>query len=567
MQEYKAVLISDFTSNTFKGYLENDSDLPKIQVASAPFGQVMQTLADDRFECWNIRPDLVVLWTRPDGVIEKFGHALQFENVSLAEILAEVDAYCDVVRNIRDRAKWIMIPTWNLPPYQRGLGALDLQPGGGIGHALMHMNTRLVQNFESEPNCIVLDAQRWVARVGERKAFNPKLWYLGKIAFSTDVYKEAVRDIKAATRGLSGKAKKLIVLDLDDTLWSGIVGEVGWEQLGLGGHDAVGEAFVDFQRALKSLRNRGILLAIVSKNEESVALEAIRKHPEMVLREDDFAGWKINWRDKAANIEELVSELNLGLDSVVFIDDNPVERARVKDALPGVFVPDWPKDKLLYVQVLSTLDCFDSGSVSSEDRQRAGMYKAERERTTLRNTVGSIDGWLETLNTRVVVETLNKENLARVAQLFNKTNQMNLTTRRMTAAELLDWTSGGERQIWGFRTSDRFGDSGLTGIVGVEAKGDTLEIVDFILSCRVMGRRIEEAMLSVSSEYGRARGLKLLSARYIETAKNKPCLSFFEHSGLAASGSVHFSWDLTAAYPAPAHVQIVTEASCLSAMN
>ncbi len=566
MQEYKAVLISDFTSNTLKGYLENDLDLPKIQVASAPFGQVMQTLMDDRHECWDIRPDLVVVWTRPEAVIEKFAHALQFETAGLDEILAEVDAYCDVVRGISDRAKWIMIPTWTLPPSQRGLGALDLQTGGAA-HALMHMNLRLIQNFQAEPNCIVLDAQRWVARVGEQKAFNPKLWYLGKIAFSTDVYKEAVRDIKAAARGLSGKAKKLIILDLDDTLWSGIVGEVGWEQLGLGGHDAVGEAFVDFQRALKALKNRGILLAIVSKNEESVALEAIRKHPEMILREDDFAGWKINWRDKAANVAELVSELNLGLDSVVFIDDNPVERARVKEALPGVFVPDWPKDKLLYVQMLSSMDCFDSGSVSNEDRLRSGMYKAERERMALRDTVGSIDGWLETLNTRVVVEPLHKENLARIAQLFNKTNQMNLSTRRMAAGELLDWASGSERQIWGFRTSDRFGDSGLTGILGVEGKGDTLEIVDFILSCRVMGRRIEEAMLSVSAEYGRARGLKRLSARYIETPKNKPCFSFFERSGFAASGAGDFSWDLAAAYPAPAHVQIVAEASCLFAKS
>jgi FkbH-like protein len=562
MHEYTAVVISDFTANTLQGYLENDGDFPKISVTSSPFGQVMQTLIDDGLDCWKARPDLAVIWTRPDAVIERFSQALQFGSFELSEILDEVDAYCETLRRIQDRVKWMFVPTWVLPPHHRGLGALDLRAGGGIGYVLLHMNLRLAHNFGATRNCIVLDAQKWVARVGEQKAFNPKLWYLGKIPFSNEVFKEASRDIKSAARGLSGKSKKLIIVDLDDTLWGGTVGEVGWQQIVLGGHNPVGEALVDFQRALKTLRSRGILLAIVSKNEESVALEALRKHPEMILRDDDFSAWKINWRDKAANIAELVTELNLGLDSAVFIDDSPIERARVRETLPDILVPDWPKDKLLYVQSLSDLNCFDSDSLSSEDRHRSEMYKAERTRTLLRSSVGSIDDWLQTLNTHVVVEALNEENLQRVAQLFNKTNQMNLRTRRMTAAELLAWTSSDDRRLWAFRVSDRFGDSGLTGILSVEVKEDTLEIVDFLLSCRVMGRRIEEAMISVSSDYGRARGLKHLSARYIGTAKNKPCLDFLERSGLSRMDN-DFSWNLSAAYPAPEHLQIITEIACL----
>src|SRR5919108_73039 len=439
--EYKAILISDFTLDNFAGYLNNDQSLPRIQSIVAPFGQVMQVLMNESLDCWKAAPELGIVWTRPEAVINAFNKTLQFADVRIEEILTQVDAYCQALQGLQRRLRWIFIPTWILPAYHRGLGALDLRANGGIAHALMHMNLRLAQNLNDVPNCIVLDAQKWIASSGH-KAFNDKLWYLGKIPFANDVFKAAVKDIKAGVRGLSGKGKKLIILDLDETLWGGVVGDVGWQNVVLGGHDPVGEALVDFQTELKALKNRGILLAVVSKNEESVALEAIEKHPEMVLKEEDLAGWKINWQDKAQNIVGLVEELTLGLDAAVFIDDNPVERARVGAALPDVFVPDWPKDKLLYRQTLLSLDCFDSGFISSEDRQRTKMYTAERQRSQLKSTVGSLEEWLKTLHTQVMVEPLNDTNLGRVTQLFNKTNQLNLSTRRMTSAELSMWASG-----------------------------------------------------------------------------------------------------------------------------
>jgi len=401
----------------------------------------------------------------------------------------------------------------------------------------------------------VLDAQKWIASVGPR-AFSPKLWYLAKIPFANEVFKEAVRDIKAGVRGLSGRGKKLIILDLDETLWGGIVGEVGWENLVLGGHDPVGEALVDFQKELKALKNRGVLLAIVSKNDEGVALKVLREHPEMVLREEDLAGWKINWQDKAGNIVELVEKLNLGLDAAVFIDDNPVERARVREALPDVFVPDWPNDKLRYRQALLSLDCLDGGFISSEDRQRTEMYTAERQRSQLKGTVGSLEEWLKTLNTRLTVESLNDANLGRVTQLFNKTNQMNLSTRRMTSAELSEWASDEGRKVFAFRVSDKFGDSGLIGILSTEVRQETLEIVDLVFSCRMMGRNIEETMLSLAIEYGRARGLKKACARYIRTKKNKPCFDFLLNSGLVRSSEDMFSWDLSNAYQSPPYIEV-----------
>ncbi len=221
----------------------------------------------------------------------------------------------------------------------------------------MEANLRLLHNLDTVPNVVALNASRWIELVGE-SAFNERLWYMGKIPFANGVFKAAAREVKAALRGIRGAARKLIVLDLDDTMWGGIVGEVGWQNIILGGHDPMGEAFVDFQRALKSLNRRGVLLAIASKNEETVAWQAVNQHPEMILRPDDFAGWRINWNDKAQNIVEIATELNLGLDSVVFIDDSQVERDRVRQALPDVLVPEWPSDTRLYLRALCDLDLF-----------------------------------------------------------------------------------------------------------------------------------------------------------------------------------------------------------------
>src|SRR5439155_717764 len=253
----------------------------------------------------------------------------------------------------------------------------------------------------------VLDAARWVAVHGE-KSFSQRLWYLSKTPFGFEFLKMAAVEIKAAVRALTGETRKLLLVDLDETLWGGIVGDLGWQSIRLGGHDPIGEAFRDFQLGLKILKERGVLLGIVSKNEESTALEAIRSHPEMVLRQDDFAGWRINWEDKAQNIVDLVSELNLGLESVVFIDDSPVERARVRQALPDVFVPEWPADVMGRKSALMQLHCFDAPLVTTEDVGRTNMYFAEKKRQAARTEVASLGEWLDSLNIRVAAEPLQE---------------------------------------------------------------------------------------------------------------------------------------------------------------
>jgi len=556
-ENFRGVLISDFNIDVFSAYLDNNEDLPAVNTNAAPFGQVLPLLMQENLEYWQGNFDFTVIWTRPEAVINSFGNLLAYKNPPIRDMLNEVDQFASLLINICDKIQTVFVPTWTLPPYLRGFGMLDMKKDIGMTNALMQMNLRLSEKIDSSSNIYLLDVQKWISAAGNY-AFNPRLWYRGKIAFGNHVYKEAAKDIKSALRGIQGHSKKLIILDLDNTLWGGVVGDLGWENIILGGHDPIGEAYVDFQAALKSLINRGVLLGIVSKNEEVTALEAIDNHPEMVLNLKDFAGWKINWQDKAQNIVDLVSDLNLGLQSVLFIDDNPVERARVQETLSEVLVPEWPADCMLYKSALLSLRCFDTPSISKEDMERTRMYVNEQQRNELRKNLSSVDEWLTSLEIKISVEELNDGNLQRATQLLNKTNQLNLATRRMTEKELIDWTKGDSRKLWTFRVSDKFGDSGLTGIISLEVKNDYCQIVDFILSCRVIGRKVEETMLFTAIQYSKRLGLKNIEALYIPTPKNNPCLEFWKKSGFQVSENGRsFTWDLEKEYELPHQVEVL----------
>jgi FkbH-like protein len=299
------------------------------------------------------------------------------------------------------------------------------------------------------------------------------------------------------------------------------------------------------------MSRRGIQLAVVSKNDESTALLAIDRHPEMVLRRNDLIAWRINWNDKAENISDLLAEVNLGAASAVFIDDNPAERERVKMALPQVLVPDWPEDPSQYVQALHGMGCFDVTALTNEDRQRTTMYVTERARTEVKQKSATVEDWLESIETKVVVEPLSEENLNRVAQLYNKTNQLNLTTRRLSAAEISAWAKSPERRIWTISVKDRFGDMGLTGVIGLERRGEDMILVDYILSCRVMGRQVEESMFYLAVEWARIQQTKRLVANYRPTERNRPTLEVLHKAQLPESQPGEFVWLCEQSYLRP----------------
>jgi FkbH-like protein len=547
-------LVSDFNLETLGRYLDNDAAWPPITAAIAPFGQIFPSLLEANEGAIQ---DFCFIWSSLEGAVPSFRKVLDFDPADRDALFAEVAYYADCVKKCHTRFKATFVSSWTLPSFYRGLGILDLQSNTGLRRLTLEMNLALVKALEGSAGIYVLDSSRWLEVAGN-SPWSQKLWYLSKTPYRSEVFGKAAQDLKVAIGTVLGSARKLVVIDLDDTLWGGIVGEVGWENIVLGGHDHRGEAFVDFQKALKSLRNRGILLAIASKNEEEVALQAFQKRPEMVLHLEDFAGWRINWNDKAANIAALASELNLGLQSIVFIDDNPVERARVREALPEVLVPEWPEDRTSYASTLLQLNCFDLPQVTDEDRTRTQMYISARQRENGKAEYQSIEEWLHSLETCVTVEELNESNLPRVVQLLNKTNQMNLSTRRMTGSELSSWLKQERRRLWAFRVRDKFSDSGLTGILSLEAGTDSCRIVDFVLSCRVMGRDVERVMVAVALQCCRSLGCAELTAKYLETAKNKPCHDFWMKSGFAHSeAESSFSWTSTQPYSVPSHIHVI----------
>lgn len=551
-QPVSITLISDFNADTLARTLAACD--PTLSADTTAFGRPHEALANAASDT-PTDGDLVV-WTQPQGAVAAFKEALSFTPYDEEQVLAEVDAFAGLIAAAAGKSRTVMVANWTLSAAARRMGPLDNHPNVGLRYLLMRMNLRLADSLAALSNVYLLDTDRWISAAGGDAAWSPKLWAAAKVPFTAKVFQSAAADIMATRAACAGQTRKILILDLDDTLWGGVVGEGGWQNVALGGHSIKGEAFLAFQHRIKALTNRGVVLAIASKNDEAVALEAIRHHPDMVLRLDDFAGWRINWQDKASNIADLLNDLKLGVDAAVFIDDNPAERSLVAEALPGILVPDWPVDVTNAAATLDALDCFDTVSITEEDRARANLYTAERKRAQATSASGtSHEDWLANLGVQVEATPLAPANLTRSAQLFNKTNQMNMATRRMTADELSAWAAQPDRTILTFRVSDKFGDYGLTGIIGLQLDGASARITDFLLSCRVMGRGVEQSMLHSAAEWATAHGAQHLVAQFHPSERNRPCKDFWETSGFAQPNPDQFEWDLSQPFPAPANIK------------
>jgi FkbH-like protein len=343
--------------------------------------------------------------------------------------------------------------------------------------------------------------------------------------------------MRAVLRGSLGQGKKVIVCDLDNTLWGGVAGDDGAHNLKLGAPDPVGECFHAFQKGLKGMRSRGILLTICSKNDEKFALSVIDEHPAMALRKSDFVAWRINWRDKAENLVSLAEELNLGLDAFVFLDDSPQERDQVRKVLPQVYTPELPKSPSELAPFLSSLNCFETASLGKEDFERTDMYQAERGRKEMLELGGDVENWLRSLQIEVRAAPLRRDSLPRAAQLLNKTNQFNLSLRRLDEASFWEWAEQRCNAAYTFNVSDRFGDMGLTGLTSLSFVGSEARIVDFVMSCRVMGKRVEEALLGYTLARAQAAGAERIVAAPVDGPRNEPVKLFFAAKFFSSDGT------------------------------
>ena len=534
-------IISSFNQTNLTSLLNNSENL-NWKINSTDYNQVFQTLNNHNLDIWKHKANITLVWTTPECISPEFKKLLNQNKINQENIKKDVDYFCSSLKSIKKYSDIVIVPNWILQQQSENNPALAYSKDFGVESNLSFMNHYLSEQLSNEKNFYILNSTKWLLNCGISNAYSSKLWYLSKIPFSNSFFKEAISDLTNLYNSTKGKNKKLLILDLDDTLWGGIVGEVGWKNLRIGGHDYLGEAFKDFQTQIKSLKNQGMVLALVSKNEETTAIEAIKKHPEMVLTMKDFVSYRINWEDKAKNILDIAKELNLGLQSTVFFDDSPFERARVREVLPEVLVPDLPQDPCDYISFLSKLRCFDKNHITEEDKVRSNLYQSENQRTKLKKEIKSLPDWIKTLDLNIVIENISSQNLPRILQLINKTNQMNLSTRRLNEKELDNWTKDSSNNLWSIRASDKFGDYGIIGIISISVKDDIATIVDFILSCRVVGRCIEETMIEFLKEFCLKNKINKIKGNYIKTEKNALCYHFLKKLNLIEKNNYSFEF-------------------------
>jgi len=425
---------------------------------------------------------------------------------------------------------------------------MDLGLPGSPRFLTDEFNRSLVQRARQDSR-IVLDVNALASLVGHSAWSAGRYWYAAKYPFATTMIPLYADNVMRIIAAQMGRSRRVLVLDLDNTLWGGIVGDDGIEGLALGSGSALGEAHSALQRMAISLKERGIILCVSSKNDEAIALDAFRNHPEMILKEDDIVAFRVNWEDKAANIKAIADAIDLGLDSFVFLDDNPAERKRVRDALPSVAVPELPEDPSEWLGVFHAAGYFEQSGFSKEDQQRAGFYKANALRAARLERIGDHDEYLRSLSMTLSIAPFDGAGRKRIAQLISKSNQFNVTTRRYSETEIEAMQSNSEVLTLQARLEDIFGDNGMISAVICRQTGRIWEVDTWIMSCRVLGRRVEETILQYLVEQARVRGISEIIGRYIPTAKNGLVRDHFSKLGFVQTGSQNgeTTWQLAIA--------------------
>lgn len=383
---------------------------------------------------------------------------------------------------------------------------------------------------ESKNNVYLFDLADTIAEIGRKQFYSNKMWYMSSMPYSRDGLNAVSNEIDRILSAAFTTRKKIIALDLDNTLWGGVIGEDGVEGIELSDHKE-GQRYFDFQRQLLEMKNRGIVLGIVSKNNEEDAEAAIQGHPAMLLRDDDFVSRKINWENKAVNLKAMEGELNITEGGFIFVDDNPVERETVKGECPDMLVPDFPEDTTDLLSFAENIwfDYCRPLRVLGEDLKKTQMYQNEAKRKSEMGSGLSLDDYIAKLEMVADIHRMRETELERVVQLINKTNQFNVTTKRYTQAEVEEIAADPNNAVYVVYSSDKYGDSGLISVIILMGSEADVRIDTFLMSCRVMGRKLEDVILNELA----ARYQKKMIGEFIPTAKNAPVRELFDRLGFS----------------------------------
>ena len=500
-----------------------------------PFGQYQQEILDSASATKVFAPDIVVLASdyRSLGFPQESNDPAGQVHSCVANLRA-------LWQQVRDRIGAFVIQLNAEIPAEDPYGRLSAALPGGFGRMLRSFNLALWDAEQQESGVAILDVEQIAAKFGklafQKPAWNdPVLWHVAKQYPSPHATPLLTQHLTGLIRAALGLSAKCVAVDLDGTLWGGVIGEDGLGGIQIGG-GPVGEAHTAFQTYLKSLAARGIMLAVCSKNNREDALAPFRGLRSMVLKEEDFAVFLANWESKDQNLIEIARLTNIGLDAIVFVDDNPLARARVRQNVPEVEVVELPADPSGFVAALDEPLYFEALALTAEDRVRGQSIRTNQERAQLQTQAGSVDDYLASLEMHVELSPFNAEDLARIVQLIGKTNQFNLTTRRLNQSDVQKLWGGKENYTQSLRVADRFGDSGLTGVLIAVREADALRVHTWLMSCRVLGRRLEEAVLAALCRFAKNSGAVKIVGQYLPTAKNEVVAKLYSNLGFTETG-------------------------------
>jgi FkbH-like protein len=545
----RVAVLGSFTLEPFLAVLRVEGARAGLWIETylAPYGQYLTELLDPGSALYRFQPNVTFLAIDSDVIWNQRwaeNPPLRTEPV-VGGLLTPLFAGLDVF----DRAgSGIVVVNDFVLPRRSTEGVNAFRNKGTFAHMIAQVNKHLRLRLATRDNTFLFPLADLVTQVGRDHAFNWRTHYRGHVSWSEALMAAVAQRYAGFSLASLGTATKCIVLDLDNTLWGGVLGEEGPGGIALGAHWP-GSEFVDFQRELLDLQRQGILLAVCSKNNESEVLEVLRGHPDMVIREEHLAAYRINWEDKATNIRALAMELNIGLDHMLLIDDSPHERAWVREQIPELRVPEVPADPSLYANWIGSLPSLVVLHQTSEDSRRTHQYQESRTREAYRGSVGSIEDFLRGLGLRVEIGPATEGTMGRVVQLLAKTNQFNLTTRRHDETTIRRQREAGAWRVYTMRVADRFGDFGLTGVAIVEPAPDTWNIESFLMSCRVIGKSVETALIARIAADARGAGATALSAEFLDSGRNQVASTFLSNHGFAPASDV--SWTRSLESPGP----------------
>jgi FkbH-like protein len=565
LRPVRVSVLSSFTAEILRPYIvvEGARRGMHVRLHFCPFNQIEIQALNPTSELYKSQPDVIVIALQlediaPNVVWRYAGLSTAEVEIALAELQQRVESLLVHLRQNSNAV--ILLFNFALPPILDA-GLADAGMEISQTSTFCRANEILSRLCRTQSAAYVFDYHRLVAEHGLCRWYDNKLLYMAKVPFSTEAQLALGRRIARYLRAIIYPCCKCLVLDIDNTLWGGVLGEDGLEGIALG-EDYPGNIYKQFQRRLLSLRDQGILLAIASKNNEQDVIGAMQHHPDMLLQYDHFAATQIHWGDKVASLRAIAQELNIGLDALAFFDDSPVERALVRQYLPEVIVIETRANPLDYVQALEESSLFDRLILSDDDRKRANMMQESRLRQQFYTEARSVDDFLRSLEMIATIGEVGSSSLARVAQLLAKTNQFTLTTRRHTGAQLKTLIEQGTIALW-MRLRDRFGDNGLVGVaIGVPDTNGHWRVDSFLLSCRVIGRQAETVLLGLLAQYASERGCKVLVGEYVASAKNSQVANFYPSYGFHAldNDGRHWALDLTKAKIAlPSFIQVEYE--------